>query len=188
MEYRINVGEREERVKIEEWNNHYKVWIGEREYDVDAVRLGTSTSSTLSLLINGRSHEAEMVPRDFGYLVQLATRSLEVEVQHEVLAAAGPPRRRAAAAGRLEIQSPMPGLVIDVKASPGQRVNVGESLVVVEAMKMQNELPATVEAVVKEVKVEPGQTVASKRRSDASAASGSSSSATPCSTAISGAR
>lgn len=160
MDYRIRVGDREERVKIEEWDGHYKVAVGNRTYDVDAVRLGTSTMSTLSLLIDGRSHEAEMVPRETGYLVQLTTRSLEVEVEYEVLAAAGPPRRKAAASGRLEIQSPMPGLVIAVKASPGQRVRAGEAVVVVEAMKMQNELPVSTDAVVKEVKVRPGQSVA----------------------------
>jgi biotin carboxyl carrier protein len=81
----------------------------------------------------------------------------EVEIRDEVLAA-GPTRRKTAAAAARDRGDA--GLVIEVKAAPGQRVAAGEALVVVEAMKMQNELPSTMEALVKEVKVKPGQTVA----------------------------
>ncbi len=158
MDYRMTIGEREQRVRIEERDGHYVVAINGKTYEVDAVHL--RSSSTLSLLINGRSHEAEMVPRDQGYLVHLPTRSIEVEVQHEVLASAGTRRRKARATGMLEVTSPMPGLVIEVKAEPGQQVELGEALVIVEAMKMRNEFAAHAPAVVKDVKVKPGQTVA----------------------------
>jgi biotin carboxyl carrier protein len=157
MDYRMTIGEREARVRIQEENGHYRVTIDGHVHEVDAVRL--NGSSTLSLLIDRESHEVEMVPRPDGYLVQLTTRSLEVEVQHEVLAAAGSVRRKPAARGRLELASPMPGLVIEVKAEPGKSVAAGEPLVIVEAMKMRNELGATAAAIVREVKVKPGQTV-----------------------------
>jgi biotin carboxyl carrier protein len=54
----------------------------------------------------------------------------------------------------------MPGRVKEVRAAPGKRVAAGDPLVIVEAMKMQNELAATAEAVVQDVRVRPGQTVA----------------------------
>jgi biotin carboxyl carrier protein len=157
-DYRITIGEREERVGIEERDGRYRVTIGEREHDVDAARL--SGSSTLSLLIDGRAHEAEVVPQGGGYLVVVASRSLAVEVQDEVLARAGRRPRTLSPAGPLAIVSPMPGLVIEVRATPGRRIAAGDPLVIVEAMKMQNELAATSDAVVKEVRVRPGQTVA----------------------------
>jgi acetyl-CoA/propionyl-CoA carboxylase biotin carboxyl carrier protein len=157
MDYRITIGDRDEKVRIEEQNGHYIVSIGEKTYQVDAVRLGGS--STLSLLIEGRSAEAEMVALDEGYLVHLPTRSIEVEVQNEVLAGAGTRRRKAHASGMLEVASPMPGLVIEIKAQPGERVAAGQPLVIVEAMKMRNEFAAHASAVVKEVKIKPGQTV-----------------------------
>ena len=156
-DYRITIGEREERVGIEERDGRYRVTIGEREHDVDAARL--SGSSTLSLLIDGRAHEAEVV-QGGGYLVVVASRSLAVEVQDEVLARAGRRPRTLSPAGPLAIVSPMPGLVIEVRATPGRRIAAGDPLVIVEAMKMQNELAATSDAVVKEVRVRPGQTVA----------------------------
>jgi biotin carboxyl carrier protein len=157
MDYRMTVGEHEERVRIDERDGRYVVTIGDRVYDVDAVRL--RASSTLNLLINGRSYDAEMVPREGGYLVHLLTRSIEVEVQNEVLASAGTRRRKTPAAGVLQVASPMPGLVIEIKAVPGQRVAAGEPLVIVEAMKMRNEFAAPAAAVVKDVKIKAGQTV-----------------------------
>jgi biotin carboxyl carrier protein len=158
MDYRMTIGSREERVKIREQNGCYRVTIGEQDYQVDAVRL--SGSSTLSLLIDRQSHEVEMVRRPEGYLVQLTTRSLEVGVEHEVIAAAGAGRKKMAKRGPLELVSPMPGLVIELKVEPGKSVAAGEPLVIVEAMKMRNELGAPAPAVVREVKVKPGQTVA----------------------------
>jgi biotin carboxyl carrier protein len=53
----------------------------------------------------------------------------------------------------------MPGLVVRVLVEPGQRVTAGAGVVVLEAMKMENQLKAQAEAVVKSVKVSPGKTV-----------------------------
>lgn len=158
MDYRMTIGTHEERVRIEERNGLYQVTVGERVHDVDAVRL--SGSSTLSLLIDGRSREAEVVPQGHGYLVVLPSRSLAVEVEDEVLARAGRRSRHEAEPGPLVLASPMPGVVIEIRTRPGERVTSGDPLVIVEAMKMQNELGATADGVVKEVRVSAGQTVA----------------------------
>ena len=57
------------------------------------------------------------------------------------------------------MRAPMPGLVIRVAVAPGDQVAAGAGLVVVEAMKMENELRAARPAVVAEVHVKPGQAV-----------------------------
>ncbi len=57
------------------------------------------------------------------------------------------------------VKAPMPGLVVRVEVVVGQRVNVGAGLVVVEAMKMENELRATRAGVVETIHVAAGQTV-----------------------------
>jgi len=57
------------------------------------------------------------------------------------------------------VKAPMPGLVVRVEVSKGQVVEVGEGLVVVEAMKMENELRATVKGVVEQVHVKAGDRV-----------------------------
>jgi pyruvate carboxylase subunit B len=57
------------------------------------------------------------------------------------------------------LRAPMPGLVLRVQVTPGQRVPAGAGLVVLEAMKMENELKAPAPAVIKEVRVQPGAAV-----------------------------
>jgi pyruvate carboxylase subunit B len=70
------------------------------------------------------------------------------------LAGAGDQRR---APGVLK--APMPGLVVRVQVQPGENVAAGDSLVVLEAMKMENELKAGAPGVVKSVRVAPGEVV-----------------------------
>jgi biotin carboxyl carrier protein len=57
------------------------------------------------------------------------------------------------------LRAPMPGLVVRVHASPGDRVSAGSGIVVLEAMKMENELRVHASAVVKAVRVVPGEAV-----------------------------
>jgi len=63
------------------------------------------------------------------------------------------------ASGGGVVKAPMPGLVVRVEVEVGQKVEVGAGLVVVEAMKMENELRATRPGVVQTIHVAPGQTV-----------------------------
>jgi pyruvate carboxylase subunit B len=57
------------------------------------------------------------------------------------------------------LKAPMPGLVVRIPVAEGQRVSAGASLLVLEAMKMENELRAAGEAVVKTIRVRAGQAV-----------------------------
>ncbi len=61
--------------------------------------------------------------------------------------------------GPAPLVAPMPGLVVRVNVAPGEAVTAGMGLVVMEAMKMENELRVTANAVVKAVHVQPGQAV-----------------------------
>jgi pyruvate carboxylase subunit B len=57
------------------------------------------------------------------------------------------------------LKAPMPGLVLRVQVEPGQRVPAGAGLVVLEAMKMENELKSRFDAVIKAIRVQPGEAV-----------------------------
>jgi biotin carboxyl carrier protein len=57
------------------------------------------------------------------------------------------------------IRAPMPGLVVKVEVEVGQQVKAGQGVVIVEAMKMENELKAPADGVVARIEVQPGQTV-----------------------------
>ena len=63
------------------------------------------------------------------------------------------------AEGAVELPSPMPGVILDIKVNEGDRVEMGKAVVVLEAMKMENEIPAPVTGTVKSIRVSKGQSV-----------------------------
>ena len=63
------------------------------------------------------------------------------------------------AAGAVQVNSPMPGNILDVKVSAGQAVQAGDVLVILEAMKMENEIVAPQDGTVASINVHKGDTV-----------------------------
>ncbi len=57
------------------------------------------------------------------------------------------------------VKAPMPGLVLDVKVQPGDTIKKGETLLILEAMKMENAIKSPIDAVVKSIEVKPQQAV-----------------------------
>jgi biotin carboxyl carrier protein len=60
---------------------------------------------------------------------------------------------------KVEIKAPMPGLIIKIKKNIGESINQGESILILEAMKMENDLKAPVSGVVKDISVAEGNAV-----------------------------
>ena len=58
-----------------------------------------------------------------------------------------------------DVKAPMPGLVLEVNVKPGDHVKNGDTIVVLEAMKMENSIKSPIEAIVQSVSVEKGQAV-----------------------------
>lgn len=76
------------------------------------------------------------------------------------VAAAAPAAKAApAVAGGEPVKAPMPGNILDVKVKAGDKVTTGQALCVLEAMKMENEIPAPHDGVVAQVVVTKGATV-----------------------------
>ena len=61
--------------------------------------------------------------------------------------------------GGTTITSPMPGSILDVKVNVGDKVTFGQTLAILEAMKMENDIPATVDGEVAEIRVKKGDVV-----------------------------
>ena len=113
-----------------------------------------------SLLVDGRSWEVRVAP-DVGVLqVTVHGMTLPVAVRHPLeKALLGLERAPDARAGET-VAAPMPGVVVAIRVTPGERVVAGQAVAVIEAMKMQNELTARHAGVVSEVLVGERTTVA----------------------------
>src|SRR5574337_438454 len=134
------------------------VQVNGKTYEVD---FSAVDGSLLSLLVMGGSYEVDVVEEAEGVLtVWVKGETYRIEYQEE----GRRPRRSAgttshAAGGRQAITAPMPGKVVAVLVSPGQEVTAGQGIIVIEAMKMENELKAFGSGIIKEIKVEEGSGV-----------------------------
>ena len=113
----------------------------------------------LSLRYGGRLHLIHLTGTGNGGKVTatLGGRPVPLTVMDELRAQAMESLGTAAGGGT--ITADIPGLVVEIKVEPGQKVHQGEPVIVVEAMKMQNELCAGVGGTVSEIPVSPGDSV-----------------------------
>lgn len=152
----------------------FRVTIGERVVDVVAHADGTfvvdgrpvnpeirlAAEGLYSVLIDGRSHTLRTATRDEGFAIATGCTTLQVSVESERsrllkrVAGAG-----ASAETRTAVTAPMPALVVRVLAAPGSAVQKGDGLIVLEAMKMENEIRAPRNGTVREVRVGLGKAV-----------------------------
>ena len=113
-----------------------------------------------SVLLGNRSLELEIRPNETGYLLHYQGNTLECYVEDERMARLKKSMDlKVTDAIVKELNAPMPGLIVSVEVKPGQQVKKGDGLVIIEAMKMENEIKATSDAIVKEIKVQKQQPV-----------------------------
>ena len=162
MTFQFDVADRPRAVEIKPHEDGYRVTIDGRTRFVSAVRVD---GQTLSLLIGkpgsneSRSIEAAVVPGPGHDLVEVHIDGFRVPVASRN----GHERRRgrpaAPTTGAQRVSAPMPGKIVRVLVKPGDVVKPRQVLVVVEAMKMENELRATRDGTVAGVFVSEGQSV-----------------------------
>jgi len=150
---------RDAEVEFEAIDGRVFLEVEGRRVEADFVRL--PDGEVYSLLVDGRSHEVRVAHAGDGLEVSVNGTTFPVEVRsplEKLLAQAVGGRTR----NRGEIvTAPMPGAVVAIRVSPGDVVRAGQSLVVLEAMKMQNELACQHAGIVGEVHVAVGTAVAS---------------------------
>ncbi len=142
------------RVEVRGKDGRYQVSLDGRTMEVDLHETGRDF---LSLLIDGRSYEVGLEKRPSGYAVVLEDDVLQVDLV-DTTRSVGEALRRAPA-GPARVAAPMPGKLVKILVEPGQEVAAGQGLVVVEAMKMENELRSPRAGRVRELPVREGQAV-----------------------------
>ena len=123
---------------------------------VDIVKSGPTV---FSLIEEGRQWEAAVDERDVhGFDVLVSGRLFHLEAEDERSGRLAQ-SAKVSASGPQTVEAEMPGKVMLVKAAVGDTVAEGQGVVVIEAMKMENEIESPIDGIITELPAEPGQTV-----------------------------
>ncbi|MDO4567636.1 MAG: biotin/lipoyl-containing protein [Clostridia bacterium] len=109
--------------------------------------------------VNGVSYEIEVEEISAGEAAQSKPIVAAAPVAPAAPAAAAAPAAVSAPTGSARVESPMPGTILDVKTRVGDKVKSGEILLILEAMKMENEILAPCDGTVISVAVQRGSSV-----------------------------
>ena len=138
------------------------VSVDGKVYEVDFETV--SGQPVYSLIVDGKSHERYVAPGDDNWQVLLRGRLYPITVEDE-----REKRLRSAAGGGVEetgefhLRAPMPGLVVAIPVAEGQPIQKGQVLLILESMKMQNELKSPRDGTIGRVRVKAGETVEQKQ-------------------------
>lgn len=155
MKYITTINDKE--YTVETLDDH-RVVVDGTVYEVDFDSI--SGQPVYSLLVDGQSYEAYVYPSDEGWQVLIHGRLYAAQVEDERerrLRAAG--GGGVAERGEYLLKAPMPGLVVSILVDEGQDVKKGDVLVVLESMKMQNELKCPRDGSISRLRVKPGDSV-----------------------------
>ena len=134
----------------------YRVIVGDDAgSDVDARQVA---EGIWSILIGGASHIVDVSEEDGVSLVEVDGESYSIRVEEETRYIIRTRGGKVGAGGQV-LKAPMPGKVVLVEVQVGQIVAAGDGLIVLEAMKMENEFRAAAAGTVVEIRVEAGQAV-----------------------------
>lgn len=157
VELIVKRGGEDRRVRVERKGNAYHVTVGEAAYRVDALGAGNGLRS---LIIDGAQHQVSVHRRGEGaYWTSSLQGAAMVEVIDPLTHLAQEAHRAAGVAQREQVTAYMPGRVVAVLVEEGAEVGAGEGVVVLEAMKMENEIRTERDGVISRIFVEPGQAV-----------------------------
>jgi len=149
-------GKKSRIVELERNASGWRILLDGQPVDADAVEIAPYT---LSILLNGQSHEIRVSPAPDGELkLQTGTHEFTAEVI-DPRAWSGRRHGHVEAEGRQPIVAPMPGKVVRLLVKAGEQVETGQGLLVVEAMKMQNEIRSPKSGTVERVLAKEGQAV-----------------------------
>ena len=151
MTYTFKLNNELYKIIFNEENNQLIAEIDGEEYPVEYSRID---SNLYSVIINGKSTTLAVLKQ--GKHIQIfqegVLRQLEYISEREIL-------KGGAISSGLEITSPMPSRVVKILKNEGDEVELEESVIVVEAMKMESELKATTAGKIKEIRVAEGDAV-----------------------------
>src|ERR1700731_698131 len=149
-------GTRNHTVDLERTGDQWRIILDGEPVEADVAEI---SPNTLSILLRGESHEIRVARSSDGLLkVQTGLREFTAEVTDQ-RSWRGRRLAHVEAEGRHQITAPMAGKEVRVPVKSGEKGEVGQGLLVVEAMKMQNEIRSTKSGTVERLLAQEGQPV-----------------------------
>ena len=156
MKYDVRISGKTRTVELKRDGTRWQIALDGAPADADAIEIGPGI---FSILLNGQSHEIRVAPNPDGSLtLHDGPREFNAEVA-DPRTWRGRKHGAVEAEGRQQIVAPMPGKVIRLLVKPGDRVEAGQGLLVVEAMKMQNEVKSPKTGTVEKLLAKESQAV-----------------------------
>ncbi|MBP5360308.1 MAG: biotin/lipoyl-binding protein [Bacteroidaceae bacterium] len=132
----------------------YKYIINGKEY---AVNIDNLSGNQANVTVNGKAYEVEIVGKEVKAAKPVAKPAAAAA---KPAAPAAKPAAPAAAEGEgTPFKAPLPGTINDIKVAVGQQVNVGDVVLILEAMKMENEITAEKAGTITSITVSKGDSV-----------------------------
>ena len=153
MAYIIKIDNKEFKVDLKQEGKGFKVYLDGKSW---VVTVASDEGSRLTLIIDDKPFDVILESDDH---IFVEGESYNVEIFDEQVG-----RLMKASAGRSEnrelaLKAAMPGLIIEMTVKEGDKVTEGQGLLIIEAMKMQNQIQTPRDGVVKTIQVKKGQTV-----------------------------
>ena len=159
MAYEVNLEHRSAKVDILNRNgNKVLLDIDGHKYDIDIVMV---EKGVYSILYDGHSYNVELIEGDSSkkYIVNTFAKTFNVEIVDAESKYISSRNKGMELEEENSIISPMPGKVVRIPVKAGDKVSAGQTLIVVEAMKMQSEFKASHDKTVLGILVKEGDTV-----------------------------
>jgi biotin carboxyl carrier protein len=154
MRYVTTIGEEQYAIDI---NQDNQITVNGVTVEINFQQMPDTTMH--SIIVDGKSHDVRMDEGDGVYIVQLSGEIFEVMVEDERTRRLAGVRSSLDVTGEAIIKAPMPGVVVELLVTPGQAVEQGDILAILESMKMQNEFKAPRAGQVHAVRVRAGDKV-----------------------------
>ena len=159
MAYEISIKDRTAKIELlNRVGTKALIAVDDHKYDLDIVEV---EKGVYSILYNGQSYNVELIRGETSkkYIVNTFAKTFNVEVIDAESKYISNRNQGQEAEGTNQILSPMPGKVVKITVNVGDLVTTGQTLIVVEAMKMQSEFKATGDKIVRDILVKEGDTV-----------------------------
>lgn len=159
MKLFVQVADKKYCVEIVSAIDRNKITVDGKEFTVDCSDINPGLGA--SLLVDNRSYTCDTSLQESNLKLHICSEEYEVSVWDEradaIRRMVGVKNVDTASLG--DVHAPMPGLVVKILVEVGQQVMKGQGLVIVEAMKMENEIASPIDGTIRSLKVEAGRAV-----------------------------